>query len=1197
MMEIVNQILEGNFIFEGGSLDFSCTKIELTVMQGDIAEGCFTIRGESGVVVQGKVLSTDYRMECLTADFAGRETEIYYRFHAQACEEGESVKGAFRIISSQGEYSLPYVITVEARRLDSSLGAVKNLFHFTNLAKSNWHEALELFYSEDFLKLLNGNDSRHLTCYKGLSQYRGQEQNMEEFLIHIGKKQAVEFWTEQPQITLEVQSSEGEYQLLSQEITIVRNGWGYTALNIDCDGSFLSTEYQFLSEDDFIGNYARLPIYIDKSLLHSGVNTGKIAVYNSFVSLEIEIQVKFGTGHLINQTNLLRKKTIVALMNQYEGFRTRRISLSNWLQETGTLVEKLIAFDKDDPAPKLFKAQILITQGRENEAGWFLEHAKARMEDMQFGSRQEEDELWAYYLYLTTLISRDEEQISQVAGQVDERYKRNPASWRIAWLLLFLSEEYNKMPAAKLQFLERQFDRGCTSFVLYIEAMQILNNNPALLRKLGDFEQQVLYYGIRRDYFNQELAERFLGLLDRNKDYAPILCRILEKLYEKRKDARIVQEMCFLLSKGTVTGQKAAVWYERGVEEQLRITNLYESYMMSLDPEKTKTLPKAAVLYFSYQNNLDYKRSALLYDYVLDNRMLYPDCYDKYLMRCQEFVAEQIDKERINRHLANLYNRLITSDMITQETAAKFARLVFATRIHVDDTRMKKVIIFSQGSTLGLEYPLTDGETCAPIYGNDFTVLFEDAFGNRFTQEIPHEMEKYMLPGKYISELMQYDLDCPEFDLYLLREKSDNDALDADMAVRAERLCRWNYLEPSLRKSLSLRLMKQYYETDQTENLERLLANLEELELTLSQRTEVIRYLVLTGAYEKAFEWIRSFGPYFPDANTLARLVAGILTLSEQWQADPALTSAAFYLFRRGKHTIAMLEYLGKWMESSSKDLRDIWKELKISGMDTGLLEERLLVQLMYTGAYVGERPEIFASFYHHAGDCDVTRAFLVMSSFEFFVREKLTDGIVFRTILDYYKWGVPIQKVCKLAFLKYYAENPEEISREINDAVESFLREMMAEKIHFGFYKKLKLQKHLLGELEDKVIVEYRTRPGWHARIHYVILQEDGESNEYLSENMRDVFGGVCVREFVLFFGETLQYFIEEELDGESQLTESGSVQRSDEEDAGNGTSKYAMINDIVISRSLQDYDTLENELENYFFREFCNESLFTLK
>ena len=87
-----------------------------------------------------------------------------------------------------------------------------------------------------------------------------------------------------------------------------------------------------------------------------------------------------------------------------------------------------------------------------------------------------------------------------------------------------------------------------------------------------------------------------------------------------------------------------------------------------------------------------------------------------------------------------------------------------------------------------------------------------------------------------------------------------------------------------------------------------------------------------------------------------------------------------------------------------------------------------------------------------------------------------------------------------------------------------------------------------------------------------------------------------MCFKEFVLFFGETLQYYITEERNGEEQLTESGNLQKSDIRGEGHD-SRYQLVNDIVISKTLEDFDTMDNLLEEYKRKEFLNGKLFGLK
>ena len=104
------------------------------------------------------------------------------------------------------------------------------------------------------------------------------------------------------------------------------------------------------------------------------------------------------------------------------------------------------------------------------------------------------------------------------------------------------------------------------------------------------------------------------------------------------------------------------------------------------------------------------------------------------------------------------------------------------------------------------------------------------------------------------------------------------------------------------------------------------------------------------------------------------------------------------------------------------------------------------------------------------------------------------------------------------------------------------------------------------------------------------------GQAEDYLSEYMQEVYSGVFFKEFVLFFGENLQYYIMEESENEEQLTESGSLQKSDIMNES-PDSKYEIINDMMISMTLQDDTTLDHLIEEYYRREYLDHRLFTLQ
>ena len=54
------------------------------------------------------------------------------------------------MVSNGGELSIPVKIKVESVSYTTSIGELKNLFHFANLVQMNYDEALNIFKSDDF---------------------------------------------------------------------------------------------------------------------------------------------------------------------------------------------------------------------------------------------------------------------------------------------------------------------------------------------------------------------------------------------------------------------------------------------------------------------------------------------------------------------------------------------------------------------------------------------------------------------------------------------------------------------------------------------------------------------------------------------------------------------------------------------------------------------------------------------------------------------------------------------------------------------------------------------------------------------------------------------------------------------------------------------------------------------------------------
>ena len=175
--------INGQFETELPDVILSTDRVECNMFQGENFKGTFEIHGNKEIM--GFLTVSTPRMNCSVNSFCGKKNVIEYEFDSRGMSEGDVVKGRIDIICNGGEYSLPFVATIEKSHIESSMGSIKNLFHFANLAQNSWSEALKIFESKNFLKIFGNHDRQYIPLYEGLMGNADKNFAMEEFLIAI----------------------------------------------------------------------------------------------------------------------------------------------------------------------------------------------------------------------------------------------------------------------------------------------------------------------------------------------------------------------------------------------------------------------------------------------------------------------------------------------------------------------------------------------------------------------------------------------------------------------------------------------------------------------------------------------------------------------------------------------------------------------------------------------------------------------------------------------------------------------------------------------------------------------------------------------------------------------------------------------------------------------------------------------------
>ncbi len=1190
MQKILQQIMEDRWERERGTLDFSCDRIDLALTPGALFEGTFTVLGNGTDGAYGYISSTDRRMECLTTTFNGSQETVGYRFHGEYLENGDKVNGEFRFVTNLGEYVLPYRVKIVETEVEAdAVGVTReigNLHHFADLSRSDWEEAVRLFYSADFARLLKGSDRKYHELYRGLSERPGNQQNMEEFLIACGRKQRIGYSVREEELSVH---NPPEMQELS--LTICKDGWGYTGLKVSTEGEFVFTEKEFITEDDFLGNQCRISVYINNRLLHKGRNFGSVRLSGPGCDLEVPVCVMVGVKQGSCQAGkILREQLIIDIMDAYQQYRLKLIAGTTWLDRTAGLVERLVAMNDKDVTARLFQAQMLVMQERQHEAGWVLTHVRGLIDN----GEDEDPAAMAYYLYLTAMVNRENEYVRKVTGQVEDIYRRNRSSWKVAWILLFLSQEYRRNASARWSFLEKQFRYGCTSPIWYLESLHTLQENPALLRRLGEYEIQVLYYGARKGVLSAELKEQLLYLAGRYREFSPVLLRLLILCYRKEKDERVLQEICAQLIRGGRVDKEAFVWYEQGVEKELRITRLYEYYMMSMDLNAGCAVSRKALMYFAWQSSLDYEHTAYLYSYLLRHKEEYMELFLQYREKIERFVADQILKEHINRDLAFLYREMVTPAMLTGQLAACLARLLFVHRIKVQGGNVSSVVVYRQDLDGVWRYPVANGVAWVAIYSPKDTILLEDTEGNRYVSGIGFTKEKMLDPELFLGAVLPYlsGEKRPEFDKYLWDRSRKQSLLDADVAERGRRLILSPVVSDFVKGRAQMRLLRYYAEAEDTRGLDAYLEEISWEVLDNVSRGEVIGTLILRGKMQKALQWLELFGPDGVSLKMLAKLCAR--AAEDEQEENPVITEAAIYAYRRGEYDAALLQYLSCYYNGLCEELSDIRKAALSHGVNTGLLCERLLVQIMFTGAVVEDKIAVFRDYLRQGAKEQVEASFLSLCASDYLAGVE-QDELIFREIGRMHRMEEKVRTIEKLAYLKYYAEEGSAADQDQAGNLRDFMQEMIGKGIRLSFFRRISCCQDLWKTFEDKTIVECRATPGSKVTVHYVIRQEDGREDKIRTEEMTAAGGGIFFKEFVLFFGESLQYYFTKEQERQKEISQSYVIEAEDREQSGQG--RFRLINEMIQNASYGEYELMDAELENMYHKDYLSSRLFTMR
>lgn len=1179
MRERIEHFAKGEFEYEIPLLSLSVEEIRITAETGKTLAGTFSICNSLGRPMKGVIYSTHRQIRLEEPNFFGTDCLITYSILGAELKAGEEIQGVFTIVSDCGEQEIPFFIQVEQTCYKTQLGKTKDLFQFAGLARTDPAEAKRVFRDEDFERIFLTNEDRFRSTYRGLLGATFASQAMEEFLIAVHKKQAVR---------LHIDKTYAQHLVLDEslnaQLVLTREHWGYTEIRISTDVPFIQLEQKILWADRFDGDTHPIAYTIDPNMVGKGKHYGHIWIKTVYQTLVITICCSRNAEHGNSlSSRRLAQRLEFGLIDNYLSFRLNRIDVIHFLEEAEGMIKELPSFVKSS-VRELLKIHLAIICGKNSLAEELLKDFDEVKERLKNQSCLE----YCGYLYLRALCNKDEITVKNTAARIRNIYENECFDWRILWFLLYTDQRYEKNNTLKLTDIKAQYEAGCRSPILYYEAVCIYNEEPFLLRELSDFEIQVIYFGIKYWFLSKEVIQQYTYLAGKRKTFHPVIYQGLEKLYEEYETNDILSAICCLLIKGMKKSEKYFLWYQRGVETQLRVTELYEYYMYSVSCDRQEPLAPSVILYFIYNNSsLSDRKKAFLFANIIRYKEKNASIFRTYLKKMEVFASKMLEAHIINWDLAVLYKEFFQSNLLSAELLKHLPFVIYRHELNCDNPYITSVIVIHKELGTMDTVPLTNGCAQLNIFTGNAEIFLIDQGGNRYVNSIDYKVTPYLNSEEYEIRCLEYSTNTMLLLHLFYRYQNYRVMSEAAIAIRKQ-ILQLEGITPEYITLCYQSLIEYYYENNHDDLLEFFLNQIDLSKVRPSERSKYIEYMIIRAYYNMALRTLETYGFEEVNLNRLVKFCSGFMLTPEAEQKREIMVVLCYYVFSQNKYDESILRYLVKFFNGTKKEMLQLWQAARNFELNTNALEERILMHLLFTQCAPEESFRIFVEYYKNATNHILIRALLSYYAYQYLIHDLAIWPelfLIMKRELNYEE-----NELCLIAWLKFQRNNHDQTETEllfIEYHINRFVNNGWVLPFFIDYKDKISLPKKML----NKYYITYVANPERQVFLHYRLRNK--EQNNEITERMPNIFMGLHVKEFMLFYHEVLQYYITEEYQEQSISTEEIEV-TYDCEVLEEVDTKYNQINQMLMALETQDEETLLNRMEDYCKKEYIISSCF---
>lgn len=1172
MKKRINELLKEQFTYEVLPLQLSETEICAQVRENERFRAKIKLEGAQGNLIHGFVSGGNIRVKVTPELFTGRKQTIIFEADTKGLHDGDILEGALLIGTTVGEYRVPYHIEILSTGKGKEKTENDTPEAFAALAREDFAQAYMRFVDPEFREQTRYWGDHAYALYEGILGQPLSYHSLEQFLVGMRLKEPVTLHLSGDHVLLQRPEED-----VREELLLIKDTWGFAPVSVSCDADFLTIERPRFTTEEFTGSVFSLGFIVHREKLHAGRNFACITVRTEMREITCKVEVR---GRSASMSTFYQMQEILKMMDAYIGWRSGRIGLSEWSGITNGCLANYKIAGGNHIFYDLYQIYVLQQAGEQMEADMLLQELQERAGEL-------ETPQWkGLYLYLTLTENEDKVYAEYVKNEISDLYLANQENWILQWLMLNVNANLFKNDSERLDSIRRQYICGCKSPVMYLEAWEILKREPLMMRTLGEFEIHLLRFLCREKLVDREICGQVAQLAGHMQNFHSLLYDVLCRCFALYPSKNLLTAICGLLMKGRKNSPRYAKWFELGVRQDIRLAGLYEYYAMTAEDLNVRELPTAVRMYFSYNNTLSYEKKAAIYANIIRNRSKDEESYDSYRAGMVLFMEEQLQEGRISKDLALIYDALLTRFVLNEQMTRGLAKALFSYEIICDHPSVRHVIVVHRQLGQEQRVMLVGGKACVQMYCEECAVLLEDKNGVRYCDGSLYRLERLISRTEfeaYCRELKQIPgglllHDCGE----------KEEAVHEENVRQFVQLMQLSGLREDYRRYLQEKLLQYYTSHPHGNYMEDFLRAADRDELCVQHKEELVDLLLSQGLMEQAYALLERSGLEHVSANALVRLCSWYIETYEP-EEDAFVLSGCLHCFERQLYNETVLRYLMHYYEGALATMKAIWQTGQSFLLEDFVLEERILVLVLFLQQGMQNTEEIFQSYVKKQGKTWLCKAYAILMSYHYFVKDMPVGQGVFTYIERALLGEIGNPQICQLAMLRYYAQLTQQTAGQQKWMY--YLLDKFTEKgLYFRFYQKFPQKVQRRFHLHDKYILEYRTNPADHVTLHYSL---NGQKEQQIV--MQNMYEGIFVKEFTLFYHDRLTWYLTVEKRTGTEQTKEQTILCERRSPRGT-TGRFELINRLAEAEQKHNKKQLEELREQYIGQQYLVEELFRI-